>query len=125
MASEGVVRRVVHFNFIIQNIMIETFKIILSPSVALWSLVGVDNVRPASAPPGILADERRQNCVLPVARPARLYVFVRILADTCKLSKSRGLLERQERCYLRGSLREVPCFGQTAQSWYHQAMAVG
>ena len=49
----------------------------MSPSVALWSLVGV-NVRPASAPPGIVADERRQ-CVLPVARPARLKIFVCLL----------------------------------------------
>jgi len=48
----------------------------------------VNNVRPASAPPGIVADERRQ-CVLPVARPARLYVFVSLLT----LANSANLVD--------------------------------
>ena len=48
----------------------------------------MNNVRPASAPPGIVADERRQ-CVLPVARPARLYVFVSLLT----LANSANLVD--------------------------------
>jgi hypothetical protein len=95
---------------------IETFKINrLSPSVAPWSLVGV-NVRPASAPPGIVADERRQ-CVLPVARPARLKIFTCLLT----LAISANLVDN----WNGKGYREVPWFGQTAQSWYHLAMAVG
>jgi len=35
--------------------------------------------QPMSAPPGTAADERRQCCVLPVARPARLNIFVCLL----------------------------------------------
>ena len=42
----------------------------------------MNNVRPASAPPGTVANERRQCCILPAARPARLDVFVSLLTLT-------------------------------------------